>query len=52
MPGMSWTFVAPMLFYCAWQLSYFVVVQVDCLPICPAIGSLPHRLQYALYSTE
>lgn len=52
MPGMLWTFVAPMLFYCAWQLSYFIVVQVGCLPNCSATVSLQHRLQLALYSTE
>ena len=35
MPGLLWTFVAPMGFYCAWQLSYFVIVQVGhCPPVC------------------
>ncbi|KAK9834072.1 hypothetical protein WJX81_007832 [Elliptochloris bilobata] len=27
-PNLMWTFVAPMLFYCAWQLCYFVFVQI------------------------
>lgn len=28
MPGLVWTFLAPMGFYLAWQLCYFVIVQV------------------------
>ena len=34
MPGLMWTFLAPMGFYLAWQLCYFVIVQVRrCQPV-------------------
>lgn len=32
MPGLVWTFLAPMGFYLAWQLCYFVIVQVGTRP--------------------
>ena len=40
MPGLMWTFVAPMVFYCAWQLCYFVIVQVGPYPLVSGLCTL------------